>query len=77
MDNPQEKGRIAIVEVRRGKKVGTDASDCGGSSRIRSDGIRVRNVLTGIPGLIRHISCDSPARAMSVLHAWEGTHLGR
>ena len=46
MDNPQEKGRIAIVEVRRGKKVGTDASDCGGSSRIRSDGIRVRNVIT-------------------------------
>ena len=24
----------------------TDASDCGGASRVRSDGIRVRNVIT-------------------------------
>ena len=38
------KNRIRCL--RRGKKVGTDASDCGESRRVRSDGIRVRNVIT-------------------------------
>ena len=49
--------------LRRGKKLCTDASDCGGSSRVRSDGIRVHNVIPGPnSGYLLRFTCTGDVR---------------